>query len=244
MVVRVRLQSLGRLLVRRTANLLVLAGALGVLIWVWALSDGALYQHVQEVEFASNAAPAPTGGGKSLVAPPGEDALPSLLPGLPHRNILRDILRDPRILGRLEIPNVHLTVMIRDGDDATTLRRAVGHLSSSALPGEAGNFVLLGHRDTFFRPLRDIAHGDAVTVRTRHGKFTYVVDSIQVLPAEAVTIARGPEAVATLITCYPFDFIGSAPKRFVVQARLAGSGKVDRLVHGEVTTDNRREERR
>jgi sortase A len=125
-----------------------------------------------------------------------------------------------------------MNVMVREGVDATSLRKAAGHLPSSALPGETGNFVVLGHRDTFFRPLRGIAQGDPIRVRTRSGSFQYVVDSIQVVePEQSLEFPRDmPAASITLITCFPFDYVGPAPRRFVVRARRAPA-ELDPALH-------------
>jgi len=135
------------------------------------------------------------------------------------------------LLGRLEIPSIRLDVMVREGVDATSLRKAAGHLPSSALPGEGGNVVLLGHRDTFFRSLRRIAQGDPIHVRTPSGSFQYIVDLIQVVvPEHSLTFTDVPAKSITLITCFPFDYVGPAPRRFVVRARMADSA-LDPSVH-------------
>ena len=112
--------------------------------------------------------------------------------------------------------------MVREGVDEASLRKAAGHLPSSALPGEGGNAVFLGHRDTFFRPLRAIAQGDSIEVRTRSGSFGYVVDSIQIVaPEDSLAFEQDASAKSmTLITCFPFDYVGPAPRRFVVRARM------------------------
>jgi sortase A len=112
-------------------------------------------------------------------------------------------------------------VMVREGMDSTTLRRAVGHVPSTALPGQPGNFVVLGHRDTFFRPLRELEKGDTVQISTTRGRFTYSVESIEVVEPEGISLGAPPsESVATLITCFPFNYVGTAPRRFVARARL------------------------
>ena len=127
--------------------------------------------------------------------------------------------------------------MVREGVDTTSLRKAAGHLPSSALPGQAGNVVVLGHRDTFFRPLRGIAQGDPIRVKTTSGSFQYVVDLIQVVaPEHSLTFQENmPAKSLTLITCFPFDYVGPAPRRFVVRARMLSnltSSEVDPSVHG------------
>ncbi|MGH9648237.1 MAG: class D sortase [Bryobacteraceae bacterium] len=151
--------------------------------------------------------------------------------------------RDPLLLGRIEIPSVQLTVMMREGVDVTSLRKAVGHLPSSALPGQAGNVVVLGHRDTFFRPLRGIAQGDPIRVKTRRGSFQYLVDLIQVVPPEqSLSFQENmPAKSITLITCFPFDYVGPAPRRFVVRARMlsdVNSSEVDPPVHATAAKTN------
>lgn len=163
-------------------------------------------------------------------------------PGVSHPRRVSDWITpvlpkpDPLLLGRLEIPSIQLTVMVREGVDTASLRKAAGHLPSSPLPGELGNVVVLGHRDTFFRPLRRIAQGDGIRVKTRSGSFQYVVDSIQVVPPEQsldFTEDRSAESM-TLITCFPFDYVGPAPRRFVVRARMlsdSSSSKLDPSVH-------------
>jgi sortase A len=124
-------------------------------------------------------------------------------------------------IGRLEIPRLRLSVMTREGADAATLRRAVGHVPSTALPGEAGNAAFAGHRDTFFSKLRDIREGDEIVFTTTQGKHRYVVSDLRVVPPSDVSVLE-PTArpVLTLVTCYPFNYIGSAPERFIVRASL------------------------
>jgi sortase A len=99
------------------------------------------------------------------------------------------------------------------------LKVAVGHLPDTPLPWQDGNTALAGHRDTFFRPLRHIQRGDEIHLATRHGTFRYRVTRHTVVdPDELWVLDASPAAALTLITCYPFDFTGSAPRRFVVHA--------------------------
>jgi sortase A len=121
----------------------------------------------------------------------------------------------------LDVPRLGLSVMVREGMDAATLRRAVGHVPSTALPGQMGNFVVIAHRDTFFRPLRELEKGDTVQVVTTQGRFTYTIESLEVVEPEGIKLtAPKTEAIATLITCFPFNYVGPAPRRFVARARL------------------------
>lgn len=127
------------------------------------------------------------------------------------------------VIGRLDIPRLKLSVMVRQGADESTLRRAVGHIPGTALPGSIGNIGLAGHRDTFFRPLRNIREQDVIELETTAGIYRYVVTSTQIVTPRDVSVlkASGGETL-TLVTCYPFYYVGSAPKRFIVHATQVG----------------------
>ena len=104
--------------------------------------------------------------------------------------------------------------------DEGTLRRAVGHIRGTPLPGQRGNVALAGHRDTFFRGLRDIRVNDEITLTTLSGSYNYRVDSTKVVkPEETEVLEDDGDDILTLVTCYPFNFVGSAPSRFIVRAR-------------------------
>ena len=110
--------------------------------------------------------------------------------------------------------------MVLEGTDAHSLKRGVGHLVSSAVPGEAGNVVLAGHRDTFFRPLRDVRVGDVIRLSTAESTRRYVVESATVVdPDRTEVLQPTPDPTLTLVTCFPFYFVGHAPERFIVKAR-------------------------
>ncbi len=124
------------------------------------------------------------------------------------------------LIGRIEIPRLDLSTVIFEGTDDDVLRDGVGHLTGSPLPGQEGNVVLAAHRDTFFRPLRYVRNHDTIDVVTPAGTKTYQVFSTTVVTpdhTEVIAPTRGP--VLTLVTCYPFDWFGHAPKRFIVKAR-------------------------
>lgn len=128
-------------------------------------------------------------------------------------------IAEGRPIGEIQIARLGLTAIIVQGDSAAVLRLAVGHLAETALPGESGNVVLAGHRDTFFRPLKRVHVGDVITLKTRGGAFTYRVESTSVVPPSDVQVIRPTgRPTLTLITCYPFTYIGSAPNRFIVRA--------------------------
>ncbi|MGD0730818.1 MAG: class D sortase [Terracidiphilus sp.] len=124
-------------------------------------------------------------------------------------------------MGVLQIPNIHLAVPLLEGTDDLTLNHAVGHIAGTARPGEQGNIGIAGHRDGFFRGLKDVRLGDAIELRTAKGTDKYVIDQIRIVtPDNAGVLKRRPVASLTLVTCYPFYFIGSAPERYVVMASL------------------------
>ncbi|MDQ2947981.1 MAG: class D sortase [Acidobacteriota bacterium] len=125
------------------------------------------------------------------------------------------------VIGRILVPRLQLSAMVREGVEDDTLRRAVGHIPSTALPGQVGNVGLAGHRDTFFRKLRDIRKTDKIVVSTLKGNYDYEVESMKIVAPRDVSVlqAMPGEQVLTLVTCYPFNYVGAAPKRFIVRAK-------------------------
>ena len=123
------------------------------------------------------------------------------------------------LIGRLEIPRLGLSVMLMEGDDTKTLRRAVGHIPGTPLPGQLGNIALSGHRDTYFRPLRNIRDDDVIVITTLHGVYRYRVMSTQIVAPDDIAVLNASQGeILTLVTCYPFYFVGAAPDRFIVRA--------------------------
>jgi sortase A len=123
------------------------------------------------------------------------------------------------MIGRIEIPRLDISVVVIEGTGSTTLRRAVGHISGTALPGHRGNIGISGHRDTFFRPLRNIRKADVITLSTLDGAYRYrVVSTDIVTPSDVAVLDSDGREILTLVTCYPFYFVGAAPKRFIVRA--------------------------
>ena len=124
-----------------------------------------------------------------------------------------------RLIGRLEIPKLDVSSVILEGVGPQTLRVALGHVPGTSLPGQPGNVAIAGHRDTFFRSLRKIAICDEVSVETTARTYYYQVRSFEVVDPRNVNALRfHNKNELTLITCYPFSYIGPAPKRFVVHA--------------------------
>ena len=122
-------------------------------------------------------------------------------------------------VGRVEIPTLAVEAAVEHGNSTDVLRRAVGHLPGTALPGEGGNVVLAGHRDSFFRGLRNAARGQEITLTTPQGDFVYRIDGLRIVgPRDVEVIAPTDDERLTLITCYPFDYVGPAPRRLIVTA--------------------------
>jgi sortase A len=122
---------------------------------------------------------------------------------------------------KLIIPRLHTQLYVVEGDGASQLRRGPGHVAGTVMPGHDGNCVIAGHRDTHFRVLKDIRKGDEIVLQTRAGEYTYLVKGTQVVsPTNTASLKPTHDAELHLITCYPFYYLGSAPKRFVVQAQL------------------------
>ena len=124
-------------------------------------------------------------------------------------------------VGMIEIPAVGLATRVLEGSNASTLRLAVGHIPGTALPGPTGNVGLAGHRDTFFRSLRRIKVGDEIRLTTSAGRFKYRVISLRVVFPNAIEVLSDTQLpTLTLVTCYPFDFNGTAPQRLIVHAEM------------------------
>jgi sortase A len=145
-------------------------------------------------------------------------SLPPSPPG-PTATQRVDLIRGGAAWGRIEIKSIGLSSMIMEGVDRETLRRGVGHVPGTAVPGRSGNVALAGHRDTFFRALRNIKKNDEITLETLDGSFRYRVDFTQVVAPEYTEALNGSDVpILTLVTCYPFSFVGPAPQRYIVRA--------------------------
>ena len=135
----------------------------------------------------------------------------------PRRPVLPD---ENGVLGRLNIPRLHLSAMVREGDDDKILRLALGHIPGTAMPGQSGNVAVAGHRDTLFRGLQKINKNDLILFETVAGNYSYQVETTQIVrPKDVSVLKAGTYPELTLVTCYPFYYIGSAPERFIVKAR-------------------------
>lgn len=163
----------------------------------------------RQIEALERTLPPATG---EVLPPPENKAVLPAPPGL-----------DPSAVGLIEIPRLDLVAVVRAGEDDRTLSEAVGWLRDTAMPWTpGGNVGLAAHRDTFFRPIRHIKLNDQILLATRRGTYRYLVESTKIVrPEDVAVLAPVGHSVLTLVTCYPFNFIGHAPKRFIVRARLA-----------------------
>ncbi|MGA2859409.1 MAG: class D sortase [Candidatus Sulfotelmatobacter sp.] len=138
----------------------------------------------------------------------------------PHEIQPKPAIKPGDVLGRMDIPRLGISVAVLQGTGSRMLRLGAGHIEGTPLPGETGNVGIAGHRDTFFRGLKDIRMNDEIQLQTATGLFHYEVDWLKVVEPDDTTVLEPstPQSTLTLVTCYPFYFIGSAPKRFVVRA--------------------------
>lgn len=173
---------------------------LGYYVYSWA--EARLYQSFEDEQLDAILSEPPPVGTSGPVAPRRPPATGATI-------------------GRIEIPRLKVSAVIRAGIDAKTLRLAVGYIPGTALPGESGNLGLAGHRDTFFRKLRDINPDDEIRLTTKDGVFHYYVQRTSIVKPKDVWVLNATDYPAlTLVTCYPFSYIGSAPERFIVRAAL------------------------
>lgn len=124
------------------------------------------------------------------------------------------------LLGRIEIPRLKISLPVLEGADNPGLRRSAAHITGTGLPGSSGNIGIAAHRDTYFRPLRFIKPGDEIIVQTKDGVYRYQVSRYEIVdPSDTRVLASTGSPELTLVTCYPFFYVGHAPKRFIVHAR-------------------------
>jgi sortase A len=187
------------------------------LLWAVALVSGGfvLFFAVRGMEYRTRSA--------ELVARSEAKASPGLMQAsLPLPSQLQSQSSEDRnLLGGIEIPSLHLSAAVMSDYDASSLREGVGHIRGTAMPGGLGTVGIAGHRDTFFRPLRKIMPRMQILLSDRTGTYFYSVDSTEIVTPDKVDVLNiGSRPELTLITCFPFDYIGAAPNRFIVHAHL------------------------
>lgn len=191
--------------------LLLVGGVAGISIWGWSTAREGLYEDWYNWVFDRQQATA-----KSAASTPGDNVPPSPMPARRAG--------DPGLLGRLRIPRLNLQAVVGEGTEEKTLSLALGHVAGTALPGQNGNVAVAGHRDSLFRGLRNIRLNDRIVFETGQGDtYEYQVNSTRIVkPTEVSVLNAGLYPELTLITCYPFNYVGSAPERFIVKARQVG----------------------
>ena len=193
-----------RVLQKAVGRVLILTGALAFACWGYFMLHQIWFQRAANRVLQERIAKASTS--------PQDDALEAHADGIP--------LRHGEMIGRLEIPRVHVSVIVLEGSDSSVLDVAAGHIPGTGLPGSSGNVAIAAHRDTFFRSLREIRPQDRLSFKTSIASFEYAVESTEVVePTDTGVLRQTAGEELTLITCYPFNYIGNAPKRFIVRAR-------------------------
>ena len=216
-----RIGELGRKVLHGSERVLITAGLICVLIYVcariyatamyqaglWSFSQLKSSSAIAKHEEHSRAVDFNLWAGKRVTA---------------YKQALAAHVGPP--LAVLSIPRLRLDVPVFEGTDELTLNRGAGRIAGTARPGERGNIGIAAHRDGFFRGLKDIRPGDRVELAQLRRKFVYTVDNIAVVdPGDVTVLHPRPQPSLTLVTCYPFYFIGDAPQRYIVQASLANS---------------------
>jgi sortase A len=188
---------------KTTSNFLAVAGLLALAFCAIVLMRANLYQSEATRRFTGE--PPPTVPKVYTTPQPNTTA-----PLMPARG---------SAIALLAIPRLELSTVVVEGADEPELKLAPGHIRGTSMPGKGGNVAVAGHRDTFFRPLRLIRMNDTITVKTHEREFQYRVVSMEIVSPEDVRVLNpvGHDTL-TLITCYPFYFVGSAPSRFIVHA--------------------------
>lgn len=216
-------------------RLLFLIGIVCLGIWAYAFVDARLYEMREErrleeaLRQRASVVSQPTRTAAATSTPAAEtDALSSFQTeekdkketekeSASHRE--KETLDEGDLIGRIKIPRIGVSAIVLHGVGKKTLRRGVGHIPGTPLPEHEGNVGLAGHRDSFFRALKDIRKDDTIELTTLDGTFEYKVEWTKiVLPEETYVLADEGAPALTLVTCYPFYYVGSAPKRFIVRA--------------------------
>ena len=219
------------------ALMVIAIGCLG--FWVYSWLDTAYIQHRdnQILDDALNAAPENPAPDHPTAAE--TDALGTFAPPSPPPQMPGPLAEEGSLVGRVEIPRIGVSAVVLEGADDTTLRRGVGHIPDTSLPG-IGNVGLAAHRDSFFRGLKDIRKNDIIRLQTLVGTFRYRVEWTRIVqPEETQVLKDDGFSELTLVTCYPFYYIGSAPNRFIVRAVEVGGSGTDEQGPTRTNTDSR-----
>jgi sortase A len=192
-------------LLRKTSNVLLIAGALLLGGYCVLEAQAHFYLAHEKQHFESQLRQS------SMAAKPDLSRLPAAAVAP---------IRTGSVIGNLEIPRIGIHTLVLEGDDASILRRAAGHVPGTAMPGvPGGNVAVAAHRNTLFRPLRFIRRNDLIRIETLSGTMSYRVEFTRIVnPTDIAVLDNTGKSQLTLVTCYPFYFVGSAPRRFIVRA--------------------------
>jgi sortase A len=191
--------------------------------WLYSWIDSAYYQYrenkILDESLSQQTGEAPPAASSSAAE---TDSLGSFQPQAAPQPAppQKPPLKEGELVGRIEIPRLGISTIVLEGVDTRTLRRGVGHIPETAPPGTDGNVGLAAHRDSFFRGLKDIRKNDIIRLRTLDGSYRYRVESTEIVdPEDTQVLADTGIPELTLVTCYPFYYVGSAPNRFIVHAQ-------------------------
>ncbi len=213
-----------RPILRWVSNLLLVVGiaALAISCYVWTEARVFQARAIRQLNLEVNASAAHVLPGEGSPVP--EKLITASKP-----------VKSDALIGRLKIDRLGVSVIVLQGVEDNTLRIAAGHVPDTALPGPSGNVAIAAHRDTFFRPLRNIRKNDVITLETPAGSYQYKVEATWIVNPERVEVLNPtPYPALTLITCYPFYFVGNAPDRFIVRARQITPVADSRLISKDV----------
>jgi sortase A len=202
-----------RSFLRWSQFILFTAAGVALAYCVCVLAGARLYRRHETLEFRRLLQQ------ESRLKPPAAQAL------TPRRPARPPVIANDGLIGLIEIPRLGISAVLAEGTGDATLQRAVGHIEGTSLPGQPGNVGIAGHRDTFFRPLRSIRKNDTIALATVRGQYRYRVVSTKVVAPDAVgVLAPSSTQTLTLVTCYPFYYVGPAPERFIVRAERIPGG--------------------
>jgi sortase A len=218
---------------RQLERLLLMAGVLMIALWMAAHIDGAILSKAELQRFKNQRlVSAASSQGVALTSENPDFTLWSQRRVQDYEESLAGQFAPA--IAILRIPRIDLEVPVLEGTDELSLNRGVGHVIGTANPGEHGNMAIAGHRDGFFRGLKDLSVGDAVEMDTMGRTATYIIHRITIVDPDDISVLKpGPHASLTLITCYPFYFVGSAPKRYIVQASVADCARANSRAVGD-----------
>lgn len=223
-------------------NALLLTAGVALGVWLWPNVGGPIFQSWENWVFDRESRGEPATITEYLVEREQQIAGKVRIwwgwPAIPRQSVSPSVVPEavrPRsienngLVGRLSIPRLHLSVVVREGTGEDTLGLTLGHIPGTALPGQKGNVGVAGHRDTLFRGLRDIQKNDLILFETLAGSYVYEVESTDIVSPQNVSVLRASQhPELTLVTCYPFYYVGSAPDRFIVKAYQVPRRPLDR----------------